>query len=145
MGAPIKSFTRISEVPIVIHSQVYTPQIVVVLDPTLLSVVDICEGLPTDGVVLINSQNTPAQIRKQVKANGFKLFTVDATSIAIDKLGKNIPNTPMLGALVKATGIIELDTLIEGFREEYAGKFKDDLIQSNILAIKEAYKRTKKE
>jgi len=144
MGAPIKSFTRISKTPIVIHSQVYNPQVVIVLDPTLLSVVDVSEGLAKDGTLLVNSSLSPAEIKKQFGINGDRVLSVDATSIAIEKLGKNIPNTPMLGALAKATGLIKLDSLIEGFKKEYLHKFKEELIEANIAAMKDAYQKVKK-
>ncbi len=143
MGAPIKSFTRISEIPIIIHSQVYNPQIAVVLDPTLLGVVDVCEGMPDEGILLINSQMEPSKIREEFSITGRRLFTVDATSIAIKTLGRNIPNTPMLGALVKATGLIKLDGLIEGFRQQYSKKFSSEIIEKNISAIKSAYEKVR--
>lgn len=145
MGAPIRSFTRISSVPISIHCQVTNPQVVVVLDPTLLGVVDIAEGVPDDGVILVNTTLNPEDVRKKLKLNGKKIFTVDARSIAIEKIGRDIPNTPMIGALVKATGLISLEGLIKDFREKYSGKFKQEVVEGNIAAIRTAHEQVKGE
>lgn len=145
MGAPIKSFTRISEHPIKRHCQVISPKVVIVLDPTLLGVVDISEGVPRDGVIIINSHDGHKEIRKELNLKERKLFTVNATKIAIDNIGKNIPNTPMIGALVKATGVLKLESVIESFKKEYSRKFRAEIIEGNIKAIEAAYKEVKSE
>lgn len=143
MGAPIRSFTRISPTPIIIHSQVRNPQIVVVLDPTLIGSVDICEGLSSDGIILVNTPGSPGQIRDQLKLKKAKVFTVDATAIAIEKFGKNIPNTPMIGALAKVTNLVKIEALVENFQKAYSEKFKPEVIQGNIEAIKTAYEKVR--
>jgi len=144
-GAPVKSFTRISEKPITIHSQVTNPDIVVVLDPTLLSVVDVTEGLSEDGKLLVNTTESPDNLRKKIKLNGRTIYTVDATGISLDSIGKAIPNTPMIGALVKATGILDIDQVAENFRDKFKGKFRDDVLEGNVKAIKRAYNEVKGE
>jgi len=138
-GAPVKSFTRISDSPIRTHSQVTAPKVSIVLDPTLLEVVDVAEGLPEDGVLIINTTEKPANIRKQLGLNKGKIFTVDATAISIENIGRNIPNTPMMGALIKATGVIKLDTLLDDFKEKFSSKFRKEVLEGNVNAIKKAY------
>ncbi len=144
-GAPIKSFTRISEEPITLHTQVTHPDIVVALDPTLLGVVDITEGLAEDGMVLVNTTQTPAELRKKLNLDGREIFTIDATGISLKHLGIAIPNTPMIGALVRATGLMDIGLVCDDFRHKFTGKFSDDVIEGNVKAIMEAYKDVKGE
>ena len=144
-GAPIKAFTRISDKPITIHSQVTDPDIVVVLDPSLLKVVDVTEGLAEDGKLLINTTDTPEKVRADLKVEGRSIFTIDATGISLKHLGKAIPNTPMIGALVKATGLLSIDNVAEDFRKKFQGKFREDVIEGNVNAILEAYNEVKGE
>jgi pyruvate ferredoxin oxidoreductase gamma subunit len=145
MGAPIRSFTRISQQPITIHSQVENPDVVVVLDPTLLGVVDVCEGLFEDGVLIVNTSHPPSMVRQQLELKGRQLVTVDATKIALDTLGRNIPNTPMVGALVKATEVVNLEVLLEEFKIQYSSKFSPDVVSANLEAIKTAYNEVQSE
>lgn len=144
-GAPIKAFTRISDKPITVHSQVTNPDMVVVLDPTLLAIVDVTEGLAEDGKLVVNTTMTPAELRNKLKVKSRKLYTIDATGIALKNLGKAIPNTPMIGALVKATGILGIDGVTQDFRHKFAKKFREDIIKGNIDAIMEAYNEVKGE
>ena len=109
MGAPIKAFTRISDEPIEIHNNIENPDVVVVLDETLLDVVDVAEGIADDGVdhhqhVLAGRRR---QARAQASATACKVACVDASGIALDTIKRDIPNTPMVGALVKVTGVID--------------------------------------
>lgn len=145
MGAPMQSFTRISEVPISLHSHVRTPDAVVVLDSTLLGTVDVTLGLGEKGVILVNSSETPQAIRRKLGLNKGKVFTVDATSISIEILGKNLPNTPMLGALIKVTSLLSLDTVASSIKHKFGKKFSSRIIEGNIEAIKKAYEEVKKE
>lgn len=144
-GAPIKAFTRISDQPITIHSQVTNPDMVVVLDPTLLKVVDVTEGLAEDGKLVVNTTMTPAELRAKLKVKGRSIYTVDATGIALKNLGKAIPNTPMIGALVKATGILEIKGVTDDFRHKFATKFREDIVAGNVNAIMDAYNEVKGE
>lgn len=144
-GAPVRSFTRISTNPLHIHSQIKHPNAVVVLDPTLLDAVDVAEGLKDDGALIINTPLSPAEIRVKLGLKGFRVFTVDATSIAIEKLGRNIPNTPMIGALVKVTKATDIKNLIDDFRRAYAHKFNSAILDGNIKAIEEAHNKVKGE
>ncbi len=145
MGAPMQSFTRISKKPINIHCHVTNPEVVVVLDPTLLGTVDIASGLPEGGTILVNTKHSPANIRKKLNLNGCKIYTVDATRIALDCIGKAIPNTPMTGALIKVTSLIEIKNLIKGLKKKFGKKFKPEIVEGNIKAVERAYEEVKGE
>jgi pyruvate ferredoxin oxidoreductase gamma subunit len=145
MGAPVKSFTRISEKPISIHCQVITPDVSVLLDPTLIDVVDIAEGVEPNGIILVNTKDSPVQLRKKMDLAARKLYTVDASGISLKTLGKNIPNAPMVAAVVKVAKILDIDSVIKSFQSEYADKFKDEVIKANIEAMRMAYDEVKGE
>ena len=139
MGAPMRGFTRISDKPIRVHSAVYNPNIVIVLDPTLLDVVDVLEGTNDDTVVIINTADTMEIISKKLKIGNRRLWILNGTKIALDTIGRPIPNTPMLGALVRATELIKLDTLYADLRKKFGKKFPERVIQGNLDAIKRDY------
>ncbi len=139
MGAPIKAFTRISTSPIGIYCAIENPSIVVVLDETLLDTVKVHEGLTNDGVILVNSSKSPEMIRNKIGVKTGKIFTVPATAIALETLGKPIPNTPMIGALIKITGIISLEEILEHFALAFGKKFGQKILDGNVAAIKRAY------
>jgi len=145
MGAPILAFTRISNGPIHIRSSITNPEIVVVLDSTLLSAVDVTEGLDTDGVLIINTDEEPAAIRKAMKLKGRKVYTVDATKIAKETIGRAIPNTPMMGALVRVTGIMPIENVMEYLRKSFGKKFSEEIIEGNVKAVERAYAEVKAE
>ena len=138
-GAPVRSFTRISSEPIYTHSQVTNPALVVVLDPTLLDVIDVTEGLAQDGILIINTNESPKDIRKRMDIKEKKIFTVPATDIAIKELKRNIPNTPMVAALVKVTGILDIATVETNFREKYSKKFSPEVVDGNVRAMRSAF------
>ncbi|MFH1097163.1 MAG: 2-oxoacid:acceptor oxidoreductase family protein [Candidatus Desantisbacteria bacterium] len=141
MGAPVQSYNRLSDKPITIHCGVKSPQIVAVLDPTLIGTIDVTNGLPDDGVLIINTAKSPQQMRQELELKGRRLFTVDASGISKKTLGREIPNTPMLGALVKATGLINFERMLEDTRRKLEKKFKTkpEMVDSNVSAIKIAY------
>ena len=145
MGAPVKAFDRLSENLIKLHSQVYNPSIVVVIDPTLIGNVDVTEGLPDDGIIIINTSKSPAEIKANLGLKTQKVHTVDATKISFEILGKFIPNTPMLGALVKSTGLVSLDKVLEEVKKMFGGKLKEEVVQKNLDAIKRACEEVKGE
>ena len=107
MGAPITAYNRISDKPITIHSNIYEPDFVVVVDDTLLEAVDVTAGLKEDGAIVINSTKSPDELRGLLNGYKGKVCTIDAKTISIDCLGKYFPNTPMLAAIVKVSGIME--------------------------------------
>lgn len=142
-GAPVKSFTRVSQKPIVIHSQVINPDIVVVLNPTLLDTVDVCEGIKEDGVLIVNSQDDSKKLRDKLSSKEIKIFVVDATGIALKNVGRGIPNTPMIGALAKVIGIVKLESLKKTFEHEFSTRFKPEIMQGNLNSMEAAYKEVR--
>ena len=139
MGAPMRGFTRISDEPVRLHCTIEEPDIVIVLDDTLLDTVDVCEGLPDNGVVIINTGKDPETIRDKISWNGAQLYVVNASDIALDELGRPIPNTPMLGALIKVAEMITLDVLLEDITVKFSKKFSKRIVDGNLAAIKRAY------
>ena len=139
MGAPIRGFTRISEEPIRLHCPIEHPDVVVVLDETLLGTGTITEGTTEDTVFLINSAATPADIRGRLAITGGRVLCVDATQISIAELGRPMPNTPMIGALIKATGCISLDAIKKDIEVKFLKKFGERIVQGNIRSIERAH------
>jgi len=136
-GAPVIAFVRISaDKPIRIRAEVTEPDIVVVLDPSLLRVVDVASGLKARGMLVVNSKKQPEQIKKEFGFNG-SLATVDATKIARELLGVTIVNTSMIGALLRTTGVVKLESLFEPLRQRFGR-----LAERNIAAMKRAYEET---
>jgi len=145
MGAPMQSFTRISEVPIKLHSHVTNPEAVVVLDSTLIDMVDITGGLPEEGTILVNTSKSPQEIKEKLNFNKGKVFTIDATSISLNTLGRNLPNTPMLGALIKVTNLLKMETVVSSIKEKIGKKFASKIVEGNVQALKRAYEEVKEE
>ena len=141
MGAPVTAFTRISTKPIRIHCAVYEPDVVIVLDPTLLKTVPVASGVNKDGIIIINSADEPAKVRETLKTDKGKLWTVPATQIALRILGMPITNTAMLGTVTRATNIVSLETVQKTLRE----RFRPDLAEKNFAVINEAYREAKQE
>ncbi len=141
MGAPVAAFTRISTEPIQIHCAVYNPDVVAVLDPTLLKTVPVTRGLNEEGTIIINSKENPADTRKMLNTDKGKIWTVPATEIAMRLLGRPITNTAMLGAVARITGAVKLES-IEKVVEE---RFRRDIAEKNVAVVKEAYKEVKSE
>ncbi len=144
-GAPIVAFTRISDAPIQIFSGVEHPQIVAVLDPTLLTIVDVTKGAPDDAIVLVNSDLPPAKLREKSKMEGRRLYTVAATKIAVETIGRSIPNTPMVGALVRIAGLFPLESVVEFMRAEFGKKFPPKVVEGNVAALTRAYEEVQGE
>lgn len=147
MGAPVASFNRISSEPITIHYGITEPNVVLVLDPTLIGSIDVTKGLSNDGVIIVNTSSSPKEIRALTKFNGGKVFTVDASKISKESIGKDIPNTPMLGALIKATGLLDFNHMLEDLKKKLAKKFasKPEVIEGNLKAVKRAFDEVKGE
>ena len=138
MGAPIRAFTRLSTEPITAHCAILEPNVVVILDPTLLGVVDVTEGLTADGCVIVNTTETPAQVRRKLKMATGTVYTVNASHIAIEELGRDITNTPMLGALCVATGLFSVDSVAEQIEKNFGKKMRKDVVEANIRAVRRA-------
>lgn len=142
MGAPVTAFTRISTEPIRLHCAVYNPDVVAVLDPTLLKSVNVADGLGEDGGhIVVNTKDDPAAVRKQLSSDKGKLWTVPATEISIRILGMPITNTAMLGAVARVTGIVSLKTV----ETMVKGRFRPDVAEKNFAVVKEAYEGVKSE
>ncbi len=143
-GAPLKAYNRVSRKPFSIYSSVENPDVVVVVDASLLKLGEFHDGAGADTIYIINTPEDPSGIMKNFGLPAGKVFTVDATGISLSELGKNIPNTPMLGALSKVTGIVALKDLTESLRHEFGKKFPQDLIDRNVKAVERAYEEVKK-
>jgi pyruvate ferredoxin oxidoreductase gamma subunit len=138
-GAPIVAFTRVSDEPIRLYCGVEHPQVVIVLDQSLLNVIDVTHGAVEDAVILVNSEDTPAELRACHDLEGGRLFTVAATRIAVETIGRPIPNAPMVGALTRATGFFQIDEVVEFFRKEFGKKFPAKVVEGNIKALTRSY------
>ena len=142
-GAPMRAYTRISDTPIRLHSPVESPDIVLVFDETLIEAVDVTEGLPEGGTILVNTPMSKEEIASRLGKDGYKLFVIDAVKVALETIGRPIPNTAMLGALVGATDVLPFDVLVEDLRHKFAKKFSPDIADMNVEAIKRAYEEVK--
>jgi 2-oxoacid:acceptor oxidoreductase gamma subunit (pyruvate/2-ketoisovalerate family) len=139
-GAPVKAFARISDEPILVHSQVYNPDYVIVLDPYIYKVVDVTEGLNKNGILVMNTTKKPSE----VGLNGWRVATVDATGIALELnllvAGLPVVNTSILGAFAKATGEVKLESILKAVNETWSGAAGE----RNARATELAYERLKK-
>jgi pyruvate ferredoxin oxidoreductase gamma subunit len=138
MGAPIRAFTRLSSGPITIHSPIEQPDVVLVLDPTLLGTVPVAEGLKQDGILVVNTAMSPAEVRRATGFGSGKAYTVDASHIAIEEMGRDITNTPMLGAFARATGIFDMEELAEQLRAWFGRKISASAVEANVRAMRRA-------
>ena len=132
-GAPVVAYARISDQQIRDRTAVKTPNIVIVLDPSLLRIVNTSEGIPEDGVQVVNTKRSASEIKKEFGLKG-KLVTVDANTIAAEEIGRVITNTTMLGAAIRASGLVEVDGIVEQLKIRF-GRIAD----GNIRAFKRAY------
>lgn len=135
MGAPVVAFTRISDDPIQLHCAVYNPDVVVVLDQTLIKTVPVAQVLDDGGAVVVNSKGEPAEIRNAIKLEGGRVWVIPATEIAIRILGRPIMSTVMLGAAARVMGVVSLESLERVVRE----RFGRDAAEKNVSVMREAY------
>lgn len=145
MGAPITAYNRIGEERINVHSNIYSPDYVVVVDETLIETVDVAKGLKEDGAIIVNTEKSPGLIRERLVGYQGKLFTIDAREISEKCLGKYFPNTPMLAAVVKVSGIMDEKVFIEEMQESIEHKFasKPEVIAGNMQALKRSLEEVK--
>lgn len=146
MGAPITAYNRISSEPIRIHSNIYEPDYVVVVDDTLLESVDVTAGLKESGAIVINTKKDKDYLKKVLKGYNGKIFTIDAKKISEEALGRYFPNTPMLAAIVKVSGVMSDDDFIQDMRGSFKHKFakKPEVIEGNMKALELALNEVKK-
>ena len=140
MGAPITAYNRISDERIMIHSNIYEPDYVVVVDDSLLECVDVTAGLKESGAIVINTTKSPDEVKPLLKGYKGKVCTIDARKISEETLGKYFPNTPMLAAIVKVSGVMEEDVFLKDMESSFAHKFakKPEVIPGNMEALKRA-------
>lgn len=145
MGAPITAYNRISDRRCTVHSNIYTPDYVVVVDESLLKSVDVTKGLKENGAIIINSGKSPGELRPLLGGYKGKVFTIDARRISEETLGRNIPNTPMLAAVVKVSNVVEEAHFIRDMEESFRHKFasKPGVIEGNMNAIRKSLKEVR--
>lgn len=141
MGAPITAYNRISTDKIRVHSNIYHPDYVVVVDETLLTSVDVTAGLKKTGAIIINTAKDRDEIIGLLGGYEGKVYTIDARHISVEELGKNFPNSPMLAAAVAVSGIMPRDTFIREMKASYEHKFarKPEVIEGNMRALTRSY------
>ncbi len=141
MGAPIRAYNRIGDAPVTIHSNVENPDVVIVLDPSLIGPVNVTEGLKPGGIIFVNSTLSPEEVKKQIGVDDIRVATLDASKISLDCIGRDIPNTPMMGALLKLVEILPFDYFVESMTEDLSKRFKgrDEIVEGNIKAIQRAF------
>ena len=146
MGAPITAYNRISDKPITIHSNIYEPDYVVVVDDTLLSSVPVTSGLKKEGAIVINTTKGREELNELLQGYEGNVYTIDARKVSEETLGKYFPNTPMLAAIVKVTGIMSDEELLNDMQKSFQHKFakKPEEIEGNMKALELALKEVKK-
>ena len=146
MGAPITAYNRISDTPITVHSNIYEPDFVVVVDDTLLDSVDVTSGLKTDGAIIINSTKSGDELREKLNGYSGNIYKIDARKVSMETLGRYFPNTPMLAAVVKVSGIMSEEAFLEDMIGSFKHKFakKPEVIDGNMKALEMALKEVKK-
>ena len=145
MGAPITAYNRISNNPITVHSNIYEPDYVVVVDDTLLETVDVTAGLKTNGAIVINTTKSADYLKSVLKGYKGKVYTIDARKVSTEALGRYFPNTPMLAAIVKVTGIMNDEDFLKDMEGSFKHKFakKPEVIDGNMKALEMALKEVK--
>ena len=138
-GAPVVAYARLSESTIRVRSGIYEPDVIVVIDRTLVGMEDVWRGFKESGTAVLNSPDEPAILRKRLKREVAKMASVDATRIALEVMGKPFTNTPMLGALVRAVGFVDLDSIFQAVRE----RFPERVAEANVESIKRAYEEVR--
>lgn len=143
MGAPIRGFTRVSDAPIRLHCPIERPNIVVVLDETLMRMPMVTEGVDENTVFVVNTTLEPDVAGAKLDMVGNTVFCVDATKISIEELGRPMPNMPMVGALVKASGCISMETVKKNVEKKFGASLGERVAQGNIRAIQRAYEEVR--
>jgi pyruvate ferredoxin oxidoreductase gamma subunit len=143
-GAPIRAFNRISENVIRMYGPVLHPKVVSIADATLMDAVNVTEGAPDDAIFIVNTSKDPKEVRKKLKAkDSQKVYAVDATKIAVDCFGRPLPNSAMLGAISRTTGIVDMDTLLDNVKKSFGKKFSQKIIDGNLDATRRGNEEVK--
>lgn len=145
MGAPITAYNRISKNEIRVHSNIYEPDYVVVVDSGLIDVVDVTNGLKEGGAIIVNTHKSPEFIKNKLKGYNGRIYTIDARKVSTACLGKYFPNTPMLASIVKVSGVMDKDTFFTEMENSFLHKFasKPEVIEGNMNALKMAFEEVK--
>ena len=146
MGAPITAYNRISNNPITVHSNIYEPDYVVVVDDTLLESVPVTAGLKKEGAIVINTTKSPEYLKEKLNGYSGSIYTIDARKVSEEALGKYFPNTPMLAAIVKVANIMDEKDFLEDMQGSFKHKFakKPEVIEGNMKALELALKEVRK-
>lgn len=141
MGAPITAYNRISDQPITVHSNIYEPDYVVVVDDSLLESIDVTKGLKPAGAVIINSERSKEELRELLHGYQGEVYTVNAKQISLRALGKNYPNSPMLAAAVAVSNVMERNDFLKEMRASFQHKFakKPEVIDGNMMALEQGF------
>lgn len=144
-GAPLRAYNRVSTKELRMHCPVLHPDVIAIADATLLDGINVTEGAKDDSIFVVNTSKEPSEIREKLKLLPTqKVYTVDATKIAIECFGRALPNSPMLGAVCKVTGIVSLEALLEDVRKSFGKKFSQKIIDGNLEATRRGYEEVKK-
>ena len=145
MGAPITAYNRISKNEIRVHSNIYEPDFVVVVDEGLLDVVNVTDGLKESGAIIVNTSKSPDEIKHKLGDYKGGVYTIDARKVSVACLGKYFPNTPMLAAIVKVSEVMDKDTFLNEMEISFSHKFasKPEVIEGNMNALKMAFEEVK--
>ena len=145
MGAPITAYNRISDTDIRVHSNIYDPEFVVVVDESLLDTVDVTAGLKKEGAILINTPDSKESLIPKLKGYEGAVYTIDARKVSMETMGKYFPNTPLLAAIVKIAGIMDEDVFLREMRASFSHKFasKPEVIDGNMAALEMALKEVR--
>lgn len=144
-GAPLRAYNRISSHELRMHCPVSNPQIIGVVDATLLDGINVAEGATDDAIFIVNTSKDPKKIRAELNAGlKQKVFAVNATKIAMECIGRPLPNTPMLGAVCRVSGLVSLEHLLEDVRKSFGKKFSQRIIDGNLEATKRGYEEVRK-
>ena len=146
MGAPITAYNRLSQEKINVYSNIYKPNIVVVVDESLVETVDVTAGAKEDGAIIVNTHRTPNEVKEMLGGYHGNIYTIDAAAISKRNIGKNVPNTPLLAAVVKVSDIMQPEEFFSNMHDSFAHKFasKPEVIQGNLNAIQDAWKEVHK-
>lgn len=143
-GAPLRAYSRVSTRELRMHCPVLHPNVVAVADATLLDGVNVAEGAKEDAIFIVNTSKDPSAIRTKLGLTPRqRICTVDATKIALECFGRALPNAPMLGAVTRATGIIDLDALLQDVRKSFGRKFSQRIIEGNIEATRRGFEEVR--
>ena len=145
MGAPITAYNRISEKQIRVHSNIYNPDYVVVVDESLLETVNVTAGLKEDGAIVVNTERSKEEIIPHLNGYKGKVYTIDARKVSMATLGKYFPNMPMLAAIVKVSGVLDETVFLEEMEISFKKKFarKPEVIEGNKRALEMAFEEVK--